>query len=110
MSNGRQIPLAALFISAKRYQLSRPDGSFADYKESILGMLLAPAERWTEEAWRTLGEIWDSRRLTPRSWFALPAVRCLAMTSPAYAREIQGLPGLRPWNFFLVATAIRSNA
>jgi hypothetical protein len=105
MGNGGQIPLTALFISAKRYQLSRPDGSFADYKESILGMLLPPADRWTEEAWRTLGEFWDSRQLTPRSWFALPAVRCLTMTSPAYAREIKGLPALRPWNFFLVATA-----
>jgi hypothetical protein len=101
-----QTPLEGHFISAKRYSLSRQDGSFADYKESILGMLLAPAERWIEEAWHTLGEIWDGQWLTPRSWFALPAVRCLTMTSPAYAREIKGLPGLRPWNFFLVAIAI----
>jgi hypothetical protein len=70
-------------------------------------MLLPPADRWTEEAWCTLDEMWDFRRRpTPRPWFAFPAVRCLTMTSPAYAREIKGLPGLRPWNSFLVATAI----
>jgi hypothetical protein len=107
MGNGRQVPLEGHFISAKRYSLSRPDGSFADYKESILGMLVAPAERWIEEAWHTLGEIWDFRPLTHRPWFIYPAVRCLTMTSPAYAREIKGFRGLRPWNFFLVATAIR---
>jgi hypothetical protein len=95
-----------LFISAKRYSLSRPDGSFADYKESILGMLLPPSKGWIEEAWHTLGEMWDARRPAPRPWFEFPAVRHLAVTSPAYAREVKGLPGLRPWNFFLVATAI----
>jgi hypothetical protein len=95
-----------LFISAKRYSLTRPDGKFADYKESILGMLLPPSNGWIEEAWRTLGEMWDARPLTPRPWFESPAVRPLAVTSPAYAREIKGLLGLRPWNFFLVATAI----
>jgi hypothetical protein len=104
--NGRQIPLKGLFISAKRYSLSRPDGSFADYKESILGVLLPPSNGWIEEAWRTLGEMWDGHRLTPRPWFDLPAVRPLAVSSPAYAREINGLSGLRPWNRFLVATAI----
>jgi hypothetical protein len=104
--SGRQILLNGLFIAAKRNSLRRPDGSFADYKESILGMLLAPADRWTEEAWRTLDEMWDFRRPTPRQWFAFPAVRCLTMTSPAYAREIKGLPGLRPWNSFLVGTVI----
>ena len=50
--------------------------------------------------------IWDCRLLTPQPWFALPAVRALCMSSPAYAREIRGLRGLRPWNTFLAATAI----
>jgi hypothetical protein len=56
-NNGRQIPLEGHFISAKRYSLSRPDGSFADFKESILGMLSPPSEGWIEEAWHTLGEM-----------------------------------------------------
>jgi hypothetical protein len=34
--DGRQIPLEGHFISAKRHSLVRSDGSFADYKESIL--------------------------------------------------------------------------
>jgi hypothetical protein len=68
--------------------------------------LSPPSDGWIEEAWRTLGEMWDARPLTPRPWFEFPAVRPLAVTSPAYAREIKGLRGLRPWNFFLVATAI----
>jgi hypothetical protein len=104
--DGRQVPLKALFISAKRYALTRADGSFADYKESILGILSPPSDSWVEEAWRTLGEMWDFRPLTPRPWFDLPALRRLAVTTPAYAREIKGLRGLRPWNSFLVATAI----
>ena len=104
--NGQQIPLNALFISAKRYALARPDGSFADFKESILGMLSPPSDSWIEEAWHTLGEMWDALPLTPRPWFDLPAVRRLGLTTPAYAREIKGFHGLRPWNSFLVATAI----
>jgi hypothetical protein len=104
--DGRQILLKALFIAAKRYELSRPDGSFADYKESILGMLSPPSEGWIGEAWRTLGEMWDARPLTPRPWFEYPAVRHLAATTPGYAREIRGFQGVRPWNSFLVATAI----
>jgi hypothetical protein len=95
-----------LFISAKRYSLTRPDGSYVDYKRSILGILQPPSNGWIEEAWRTLGEMWDARPLTHRLWFDLPAVRSLAVSSPAYAREIKGLCCLRPWNFFLVATAI----
>jgi hypothetical protein len=80
--------------------------SFADFKESILGMLSPPSEGWIEEAWHTLGEMWDFRQPTHRPWLDLPAVRALSATSPAFAHEIKGLPGLRPWNFFLVATAI----
>jgi hypothetical protein len=72
-----------LFISAKRYALSGPDGDFIDRKKSILGMLLPPCEGWIDEAWRTIGEMWDHHRLTPRSWFTFPAVRCLSLTSPA---------------------------
>ena len=102
----RQIQLDGLFISAKRYSITRPDGSFADFKESILGMYLPPANNWIEEAWRSIGEIWDARRLSSQPWFALPAVRALSASSPAYAREIRGLPVLRPWNRFLAATAI----
>jgi hypothetical protein len=99
-----------LFISAKRYSLTRPDGSFVDYRESILGMLSPPLDGWIEEAWRTLSEMWDARPLTSRPWFDFPAVRPLAVTSPAYAREIKSLPGLRPWNFFLAATVGRTGA
>jgi hypothetical protein len=121
-----------LFISAKRYSLTGPDGNFIDRKESILGMLLPPGEDWIDEAWRTIGEIWDGRRPIPRPWFTLPAVRCLSATSPRYAHEFEGLLGgspqsnpkvdrkalqpskreaervgrLRPWALFLVATAI----
>jgi hypothetical protein len=105
-SAGRQIPLEGHFISAKRYSLTRPDGSFADFKESILGMLFPPSGGWIEEAWHTLGEMWDFRQPAPRPWLDLPAVRALSATSPAFAQEIKGLPGLRPWNSFLVATAI----
>jgi hypothetical protein len=121
-----------LFISAKRYSLIGPDGNFLDRKESILGMLLPPCEGWIDEAWRTIGEIWDGRPPTRRPWLTLPAVRCLSATSPAYAHEFEGLLGgspqgdpevdrkapqssrrkseqlrrLRPWSLFLVATAI----
>jgi hypothetical protein len=105
-ADGRQIQLGGLFISAKRHSITRPDGSFADFKESILGMYLPPSDNWTEEAWRALGEMWDGRLFTPRPWFTLPAVRALSVSSPAYAREMTGLPGLRPWNRFLAATAI----
>jgi hypothetical protein len=99
-----------LFISAKRYSLTGPDGKFVDRKESILGMVLQPVEDWIDEAWRTVGEIWDGRLLTARPWFDLPAVRQLAVTSPTHAQQIRGLPGLRPWNSFLVANAIGRNA
>jgi hypothetical protein len=95
-----------LFISAKRYALTGPEGNFIDRKESILGMLFAPFDGWIDEAWRTIGEMWDARRPTPRSWFALPALRCLSLTSPAYSREIKALAGMRPWNSFLVAFVI----
>jgi hypothetical protein len=98
-----------LFISAKRYALTEPNGDFLDRKESILGMLLPACENWIDGAWRAIGELWDGRRLTPRPWFELPAVRQLAVTSPAHARQIRALPGLRPWNFFLVANAIGRN-
>jgi hypothetical protein len=110
MSDARQIQLHGLFISAKRHSIARPDGGFADFKESILGMYLPPTDRWTEAAWRALDEIWDGRLLTPQPWFALPAVRALWLSSPAYAREVRGLPGLRPWNSFLAATAIGRKA
>ena len=80
-----------LFISAKRYALTGPDGNFLDRKESILGMLLPPCENWIDEAWRTIEELWDGRRLSPRPWFNIPAVRQLAVTSPAYAQQIRGL-------------------
>ena len=103
---GAQVQLNGLFISAKRYSITRPDGSFADFKESILGMYLPPTNNWVEEAWRSIGEILDARRLSPQTLFPLPAVRALTASSPAYAREISGLPGLRPWNRFLAATAI----
>jgi hypothetical protein len=98
-----------LFISAKRYALIGPNGEYLDRKESMLGMLLSPCEGWIDEAWHTVEEQWDWRRLTPRPWFDLPAVRQLAVTSPAHARQLKGLPNLRPWNFFLVANAIGRN-
>jgi hypothetical protein len=107
--NGQQIPLKGLFISPKRYALTRLDGSFADFKESILGMLLPPAENWIEEARGTLGELWDFGEPTPRRWLDLPAVRALAVTSPAHAHEVKGLPGGLPWNRFLVTTVIWRN-
>ena len=59
MRDARQIQLDGLFISAKRYSITRPDGSFADFKASILGMYLPPANNWVEEAWRTIGEMWE---------------------------------------------------
>ena len=95
-----------LFISAKRYALSGPEGNFIDRKESILGMLFAPFDGWIDKAWSAISEMWDFRPLMPRSWFALPAVRCLSLTSPAYSREMKALAGMRPWNSFLVAFVI----
>jgi hypothetical protein len=79
-----------LFISAKRYELTGPDGNYLDRKESILGMLSPPCEGWIDEAWHTIEELWDGRRLSPRAWFDIPAVRQLAVTSPAYAQQIRG--------------------
>jgi hypothetical protein len=99
-----------LFISAKRYALTGPDGDFLDRKESILGMLLPPCDGWIDQAWHTIGEMWDGCLPTSRPWFNLPAVRQLAVTSPAHARQIKGLSSLRPWNFFLIANAIGHNA
>jgi hypothetical protein len=99
-----------LFISAKRYALTGPDDNFIDRKESILGMLQPPFAGWIDDAWRTIGEIWDGRSLTPRPWFDLPAMRQLSVTSPAHARQIKGLPRLRPWNSVLVASAVGRNA
>jgi hypothetical protein len=75
-----------------------------------LGMLLPPCEGWIDKAWRAVEEIWDCPLLTPRPWFSLPAVRQLALTSPAHARQIRGLPSPRPWNFFLVASAVGRSA
>jgi hypothetical protein len=95
-----------LFISAKRYALVGSHGDFIDRKESILGMLFAPFDGWIDEAWRTIGEMWDFRPPTRRAWFALPAVRCLSLTSPAYSREMKALAGMRPWNSFLVASVL----
>jgi hypothetical protein len=95
-----------LFISAKRYALIGPEGDLIDRKESILGILQPPFDGWIDEAWTTIGEMWDSPLLMRRSWFALPAVRCLSLTSPAYAREMKALAGMRPWNSFLVAFVI----
>jgi hypothetical protein len=95
-----------LFISAKRYALWGPDGNLIDRKESILGMLFAPFDGWIDEAWSTISEIWDGRLLTRRSRFALPAVRCLSLTSPGYLREMKALAGMRPWNSFLVSFVI----
>jgi hypothetical protein len=99
-----------LFISAKRYALTDPDGQYLDRKESILGMLLAPCEGWIDEAWRTVEEFWDGKQLTHRPWLDLPAVRQLPVKSPAHARQLRGLTCLRPWNYFLVASAIGRNA
>jgi hypothetical protein len=95
-----------LFISAKRYALSGPDGNFIDRKESILGMLFPPFDGWIDAAWSAISEMWDCRSLRPRSWFALPAVRCFSLTTPAYSREMKALAGMRPWNSFLVAFVI----
>jgi hypothetical protein len=95
-----------LFISAKRYALSGPGGRFIDCKESILGMLQPPSENWVEDAWGVLGELWDARPLTALPSLKLPAVRCLAATSPAHVRGLDGLSHLRPWTRFLVAYAI----
>jgi hypothetical protein len=106
MATLRQIPLGGLFTSPKRYALSRPDGGFADFKQSILGMLSPPKAGWIEQAWHTLGEIWDAGPLTWQPWFELPAVRPLSLSSPAYAGEFEALAALRPWNVFLLATAI----
>jgi hypothetical protein len=98
------------FIAAKCYALTGSDGSFLDRKESILGVLLPPEEGWIDEAWRAVGEMWDGRLLKRRPWFGLPAVCQLAVKSPAHAHQIRGLPGLRPWNSFLVASAVGRNA
>jgi hypothetical protein len=95
-----------LFISAKRYALVGSDGDFIDRKESILGMLFAPFDGWIDEAWRTIGEMWDFRPPARRPWFALPALRCLSLTSPACSREMKALAGMRPWNSFLVASVL----
>jgi hypothetical protein len=95
-----------LFRSPNRYSITGPDGSFIDCKESILGMLVGSSAGFIEEAWQTIGELCDFVPLTPRPWFELPAVRSLALISPAYARQLKGLLNKRPWNRFLVATAI----
>jgi hypothetical protein len=106
MTDRRQIQLDGLFISAKRNCLTRPDGSFADLKQSIIGMLAPPCDGFNEEAWRTIGEIGDGTRLTPQPWHDLPAVRALPMTSPRYAAQIKGFPKLRPWAVLLAAIAV----
>ena len=68
-----------LFISANATDLvSRPDGNFIDRKELILGLFFAPFDGWIDDSWSTISEMWDCRLLKPRSWFALPAVRCLS--------------------------------
>jgi hypothetical protein len=95
-----------LFISAKRYALTGPEGDLIDRKESILGMLQPPFAGWIDDAWSTISEMWECRVLRRPSWFALPAVRCLSLTSPAYPREMKALAGMRPWNSFLVAFVI----
>jgi hypothetical protein len=95
-----------LFPAIKRYSLSGPDGHFVDFKESILGMLTPPSDGWMEDAWRTLNEMWDARRLTKRPWFDLPAVRTLSLSSPAYAEEYKALSGMRPWTQFLAAIVV----
>jgi hypothetical protein len=92
--HGEQVELEALCISAKRYRLKRPDGSIADRKESILGMILSPLEeaagddrrevshRWIDEAWEVIDGFFQNGN-ADAPWLARPAVRRLAVSSPS---------------------------
>jgi hypothetical protein len=96
------IELTALCISSKRYDLIRPDGTLADKKESILGMLLSPLDAspgddrreasrdWIGEAWRAIDDLWE-RRPVDCPWMERPAVRRLAATSPAVMKNLASL-------------------
>jgi hypothetical protein len=149
--SGEQIELMATCISSKRYALRRPDGSFADRKESSLGMVLSPIEQqaaddrrsatkdWIDEAWRVVIAIMTDRvrrseaasGLQPgrdeckwvlrQPWLERPVVRKLAISSPAVMRQVRALSPdppqgkahpyagpARPFNFYLVTTAVRA--
>jgi hypothetical protein len=110
-------PVDALVISAKRYSLTRPDGTLAARMESIIGILAPPVEplpgddrraassRWLDEAWAVLAELWSGKPRAPRPWFDLPAVRRAAISSPAWAKAFAGVPELHPFDFCLAAMA-----
>ncbi|MDP9370052.1 MAG: hypothetical protein M3Q03_17570 [Chloroflexota bacterium] len=127
---GHQVEITCLAISAKRYALYRPNGEIAKRSESVLGMLLSPAERapeddsdeagtdWITEVWReALPAVIDGRS-PDMPWLDVPAVRRLAVTSPHVMRLVNALnlrdgnhlpkeAQIKPFNFYLVATGER---
>jgi hypothetical protein len=121
----------ALCISSKRYCLINPNGSLADRKESVLGMLLSPLEAapgddrqdashsWIDDAWRVVVHLCETSRLPEGSWLGLPAVRRIGNSTPGIDRQIlralnRDLAGhaleaserCRPFNFLITATAV----
>lgn len=117
------VEIEALTRSAKRYRLKHTDGSIADRKESILGMLLSPLDQapgddrrdastgWIDNAWEVVEEIVE-RGSSDRAWLNRPAVRRLSVSSPKVMKNLsafnRGKPReeqIRPFNFYLVATA-----
>jgi len=126
-STGEQIEIRALAVSAKRYALYRADGSIADRKESVLGMLLSPVEHaadddtedagkdWITQVWSDLIPALAEGRMPEVSWLDVPAVRRLSLSSPTIMKQIDALnvvdgkrlpraSQIKPFNFFLVTT------
>lgn len=84
------------------------------------------SREWITEAWLAIDDLWERRRCD-RPWMQRPCVRRMAATSPAVMRifaalnseaaagrnqdaaepdEQEHIGGIRPFNFFIAATAI----
>jgi hypothetical protein len=127
------IPVSALCISTKRYCLLEENGILTERKESILGMLLSPLEPaaeddkrasskdWITEAWNVINKKWDWNAV-PIDWGDKPAVRRMAVSSPAVMNVLKSLnkspngkprpfdQRVRPFNFFIAATVKRKRS
>lgn len=109
-NTNKQRQLRCFAISAKRYQLTTPDGDTIKWSEHGLGHLLNPTPTndtgWINQAWQWLRNPHDAEP----EWLDLPAVSRLTVASPDmhhwFHTTNQDRPysdQIKPGNFLLVA-------